>query len=242
MRNQVKIMDIPIDKVSIEEALDRVKGFLIEDTLHVIYTPNPEIVMAAQGDSVLKEAIEGADLVIPDGIGLIYASKIMKTGLTQRVTGIDLMGEMLNLCNREKKSIYLLGGKPGVAQIACENILKKFPFIQIAGKQDGYFEEGEIPRIIQEINDSKADILFVALGAPKQEKWIYSNYDNLKVKIAMGVGGCVDIWAGTAKRAPLIYQKLGMEWFYRLLKEPSRYKRMMVLPKFMLKILLDKSH
>ncbi|MEW9121219.1 MAG: WecB/TagA/CpsF family glycosyltransferase [Thermotaleaceae bacterium] len=242
MRDQIKIMDIPIDKVNIEEALDRVKGFLIEDTLHVIYTPNPEIVMAAQGDSVLKEAIEGADLVIPDGIGLIYASKIMKTGLTQRVSGIDLMGEMLNLCNREKKSIYLLGGKPGVAQLACENILKKFPSIQVAGKQDGYFKEGELPRIIQEINDSKADILFVALGAPKQEKWIYSNYDKLKVKIAMGVGGCVDIWAGTAKRAPFIYQKLGMEWFYRLLKEPWRYRRMMVLPKFMLKILLDKSH
>ena len=233
-------MSVPIDAVNMSQAKAQVASFFQQENLQVIYTPNTEIVMEAQQDPMLLDAIKAANLVIPDGIGLIYASKILKKGLKERVTGVDLMGEILSYCNQQGKSIYILGGKPGVAQLAGENIQIKFPQIRIAGVNDGYFKETETEKIIEEINQSSVDILFVALGAPKQEKWIYQYRGKLKARIAMGVGGGVDIWAGTVKRAPKVYQKLGLEWFYRLLKEPWRYKRMLSLPKFMIKVLFSK--
>ena len=240
MVKRIEIMSVPIDAVNMAQAKAQVVSFFQQENLKVIYTPNTEIVMEAQRDPMLLDAIKAANLVIPDGIGLIYASRILKKGLRERVTGVDLMGEILSYCNQQGKSIYILGGKPGVAQLAGENIQIKFPQIRIAGINDGYFKETETEKIIEEINHSSADILFVALGAPKQEKWIYQYREKLKARIAMGVGGGVDIWAGTVKRAPKVYQKLGLEWFYRLLKEPWRYKRMLSLPKFMIKVLFSK--
>ncbi|AOT73232.1 N-acetylmannosaminyltransferase [Geosporobacter ferrireducens] len=238
--NRVEIMGVPIDAVDMPKAVDQAVAFFQQENLQVIYTPNTEIVMAAQQDPILLDAIKAANLVIPDGIGLIYASKILNKGLKERVTGVDLMGEVLSYCNQHGKSIYILGGKPGIAEVACKNIQIKFPEICISGFNDGYFQENETAAVIEKINQSNVDILFVGLGAPKQEKWIFQYRDKLKAKIAMGVGGGVDIWAGTVKRAPEVYQKLGLEWFYRLLKEPWRYKRMMSLPKFMIKVLFSK--
>jgi N-acetylglucosaminyldiphosphoundecaprenol N-acetyl-beta-D-mannosaminyltransferase len=158
----------------------------------------------------------------------------------ERVTGVDLMFRILDYCHQQGKSIFIFGGKPGVADEAGRNINRKFPNIKIVGSRDGYFKTEEEKGIVDQINGSGPDVLFVALGAPKQEKWIDQYKDQLNVRIAMGVGGSVDIWAGTAKRAPEIYQKLGLEWFYRLIKEPWRYKRMLVLPKFMLQVLFSK--
>lgn len=240
MRKQVRIMGVPVDQVTLHGAYDSFQGFIDGSDCRIIVTPNTEIVMEAQNDPSLLNVIEDADLVVPDGIGLIYASKIQGTGLTERVTGVDLMLKILEYCHQHQKQIFLLGGKPGVAAKASENIVKKFSNIKIAGVRDGYFNPEDVPDILEEINNSRADILFVALGAPKQEKWMHQYRNALKVKVAMGVGGSVDIWAGTVKRAPEIYQKLGLEWFYRLMKEPWRYKRMMALPKFMIKVLLSK--
>ncbi|PAB58760.1 WecB/TagA/CpsF family glycosyltransferase [Anaeromicrobium sediminis] len=240
MRNIARIMGVPVDKGSLVDATNRIKELLNKDGCSQVVTPNTEIVMSAQEDKELLKVIEEADLVIPDGIGLIYASKIKKKGLTERVTGVDLMAQILNYCNEEEKSIYLFGGKPNVANMAAENILKKFPNIKIAGTQDGYYKAEDEEKIIDSINEIKPDVLFTALGAPRQEKLIYKYKNILKVKLAAGVGGSVDIWAGTAKRAPEVYQKLGLEWFYRLMKEPWRYKRMLVLPKFMIKVILTK--
>lgn len=239
MRKQVRIMGVPIDQVTLEDACNVFQGFIEGNDCRIIVTPNTEIVMEAQKDASLLTVIEDADLVIPDGIGLIYASKIQKTGLTERVTGVDLMLKILNYCNQHQKRIFLFGGKPGVAAMAGENICNRFSNIKVVGVRDGYFKAEEEPEILEEINASGADILFVALGAPKQEKWMHEYRNAIKTKVAMGVGGGIDIWAGTAKRAPEIYQKLGLEWFYRLMKEPWRYKRMMALPKFMIKVLLS---
>jgi len=241
MRKITTIFGVPIDMVTLETAVDRFDVLFKKPDVSLIFTPNTEIVMKAKEDSQLKEALLGADMNIPDGIGLILASKIHKLGLKERVTGIDLMDRILNYCDNSKKSIYILGGKPGVAAKACANIKKKFTSIVIKGHCHGYFTEKDEIGIIDEINKLKPDILFVALGAPRQEKWIYKNRKLLDVKVAMGVGGSVDVWAGTVKRAPVIYQKLGLEWFYRLLKEPLRYKRMMALPKFMLKVIFSKN-
>jgi N-acetylglucosaminyldiphosphoundecaprenol N-acetyl-beta-D-mannosaminyltransferase len=240
MRKQVTIMDVPVDRVTLQGAYDIFQGLMEACDCNIIVTPNTEIVMEAQKDPTLLKVIEDADLVIPDGIGLIYASKIQGTGLTERVTGVDLMLKVLEYCHLHHKRIFLLGGKPGVAEKAGENIVTRFSNVKIAGVRDGYFKIEDDPSIIEEINTSGADILFTALGAPKQEKWMDQYRNALNVKVAMGVGGSVDIWAGTVERAPEIYQKLGLEWFYRLMKEPWRYKRMMVLPKFMIKVLLSR--
>lgn len=151
------------------------------------------------------------------------------------------MDKILKYCNSTKKSIYLFGGKPDVAKEACENIEIEYPNIKIAGFSDGYYKDkDEELKIIDKINEVKPDILFVALGAPKQEKWIYEYRKILNTKVAMGVGGSVDVWAGKVKRAPEVFSKLGLEWLYRLIKEPSRIGRMMSLPKFLFKILLSK--
>src|SRR5699024_1456336 len=190
-------------------------------------------------DERLKKLINKGSLVIPDGIGLIYAAKIKKRPLPQRVTGFDLSINMIELANKKKLSIYLLGGKPGVSEEAAKNIVKKYPNVKIAGYQHGYFKEEK--EIISKINESNPDILFVGLGFPKQEVWIDTNKGKLNSKVVIGNGGTMDILAGKVKRAPEIYQKLGLEWFYRLLKEPSRIKRQIVIPKFILQVIFSKN-
>lgn len=240
MRKKVEILKVPIDLVSSKEALEKLKTFLEEPNFKKVYTPNPEIVMLAQEDEELLRIIREADLVLADGIGLLIASKIKGLGLKERVTGIDTMDKLLNYSGEKGKSIYLLGGKPAVAEVACRNIEKRYKGIKIAGFYHGYFQEEDEERIIDNINEAKPDILFVALGAPKQEKWIDKHKDNLNCRLAMGVGGGVDIYAGTAKRAPVIFQRLGLEWFYRLMKEPWRIKRMMSLPRFLIDVILKK--
>ncbi|QXM07427.1 WecB/TagA/CpsF family glycosyltransferase [Crassaminicella indica] len=233
-------MGVCIDQGNLEDAYNRCIEFINTKGCKMIITPNTEIIMRAQKDSKLFQIINKADLVIPDGIGLIYASKIQGKGLKERVTGVDLMYKILEYCNENKKSIYILGGKPEVAEKACKNIKNKLPGVEIKGCHDGYFKEEEEINIIENINRLNPDILFVALGVPKQEIFMDKYKEMLSARIVMGVGGSVDVWAGTVKRAPKIYQKLGLEWFYRLLKEPWRYKRMMVLPKFMIKVLFQK--
>lgn len=239
-KKPVKILGIRIDNVTLDEAYSRFLGFMDASSCKMIFTPNTEIVMMAQEDQELKNILFDADLVVPDGIGLVYASKIHNLGLTERVTGIDTMERMLKYANNAKKSIFILGGKPGVADKAVEKIKETFPSLTVAGVRDGYFKPEDEQKIIDHINELKPDILFVALGAPKQEKWIYKYRKILNTKVAMGVGGSVDVWAGTAKRAPKIFQNLHLEWFYRLCKEPTRIGRMMSLPQFMLKVVLSK--
>lgn len=238
--NTVKIFGVKFDKLSSEGAYNKFLTFMSrdEERTHMIFTPNTEIIMKAQEDLEFMNILVEGDLVIPDGIGVIIASKIHHLGLIERIPGIELMTRMLEYCNLSGKSIYLLGGKPGVSEKAAINIQIKYPNLVVKGHRDGYFTDKDSPRILDDINEVKPDILFVALGAPKQEKWIYKNRKLLNTKVAMGVGGAVDVFAGTAKRAPVFFQKTGLEWLYRLLLQPSRVGRMMVLPKFLIKIFL----
>lgn len=236
----VKILGVRIDKLNADEAYNKFLCLFKQDSFSAVYTPNPEIIMLAQEDHELKEALLDADLVIPDGIGVIYASRIHKLGLEERLPGIEFMDRMLKFCNNTNGSIFILGGKPGVAQKACDNISDKYPNIVVKGAHDGYFSAEDELKVVDKINEVKPDILFVALGCPKQEKWIYSHRKILNTKIAMGVGGSVDVWAGVAKRAPKIFIDLNIEWLYRLLREPHRIGRMMSLPKFLIKVLLSR--
>lgn len=237
---EVKILGVKIHKVTMSEAFNVFLNLLNQNTCQTIFTPNTEIVMAAQEDKELKTILAQGDLVIPDGIGLIYASNIHNLGLEERVPGVELMDKMLKFCHTTKKTVFILGGKPGVADRAAENILSEYPNIKVKGTQDGYFSEDDELKVIDKINDVRPDVLFVALGAPKQEKWIYKHKKILNVKVAMGVGGGVDIWAGTAKRAPKVFIDMHLEWFYRLVMNPSRFGRMLSIPKFLIKVMIDK--
>lgn len=232
MRDTVEIVGINIDKVTFEEAEDRLLDFLHQDELKMVFTPNSEFMVDAVKDPGFGDVLNSGDLVIPDGIGVVISSKFYGTPLKEKVPGCELMGRLIEIAYAEMKSIYFVGGKEGVAEEASERLKEKYPGINIAGFHHGYFDEDEEKKIINDIIDKKPDIIFVALGAPRQEKWIYENRQKFGAKIAMGVGGSLDIIAGKAKRAPEFYQKAGLEWLYRLMKEPKRIFRMLKLPKF----------
>lgn len=237
----VKIFGVRFDKMTMDEAFHKFVSFVGAEQTQMIFTPNSEIVMKAQEDVEFLNVLNSGHLVIPDGIGVILASKIHRLGLSERIPGIEMMGRMLAYCHRTERSVYLFGGQPGVAEKAAERIKATYPNIQIKGVASGYYDASEASKILDDINEKKPDILFVALGAPKQEKWIYQNEKLLNVSVAMGVGGALDVWAGNVKRAPKLFCKMGLEWFYRLMVQPSRFFRMLVLPKFMFKVLLTRN-
>lgn len=247
--DSIKIFGVKISNISFEEAVEEVKKYLKGDKLRTIYTPNPEIVMGAKDDENLRKLINSGDMVTADGIGLIYAGKIKKRPLKERVTGYDLSLKLLEIGNENSYSIYLLGGKEGIAKKAGENIKKDYPNINIAGYHHGYFKGShngyenheEEKHIVSEINTVNPDIIFVGLGFPNQEKWINANKDKIKGKVIIGNGGVMDILSGNLNPAPDIYRKIGLEWLYRLVKEPSRIKRQIVIPKFMLKVIFSKN-
>jgi len=238
MNNKIDILGVQIDSVNLLEAERKVLEFLKEDKSHMIFTPNSEIIMMAQNDPYLMEVLNSADMLIADGIGVVYASRVLGKPIPERVAGFDLASNLIPKLADMNYSLYIFGGAPGVAEAAKEKLESKNPGLRIVGIHDGYFDAQKEKEIIHDINEKKPDVLFVCLGAPKQEKWIFENRDKLKAKVCMGIGGSVDVFAGKTKRAPLLFQKMGLEWFYRLLKEPWRYKRMLALPKFAITVLL----
>lgn len=239
MDETVLIMDVPINKVTMEEAANKVVGYLEGEGTHTVFTPNPEIIMEAQKDEEFMQILKEADLVVADGIGVVLASKILKVDkLPERVGGFDLMQKVLGKIKDKDIRVYFLGGKPGVAQVAAKNMRKKYPGITIVGARDGYFTKEDEPELMKEIKDLEVDLLMAGLGAPRQEKWLYNHKDELGIKVGVGVGGSLDVMAGTVKRAPKAFQKLGLEWFYRLISNPKRAKRMINLPIFGMKVVL----
>ncbi|MGB9838955.1 WecB/TagA/CpsF family glycosyltransferase [Thermovenabulum sp.] len=237
MRDIINILNVPFDNITYEEALKKAESFIKEKKAAGIVTPNAEIVISANKDQKLYDAICSADISLPDGIGVYLASRILKTPLKQRTTGFDFMLELLKLADKKGYSVYFLGGKPGVANEALANVKKNFPGLVPSGAHHGYFSGSEESIIIEEINKKSPHMVFVGMGAPKQELFISRNKGKVNCGFLMGVGGSLDVLSGRTKRAPLIMQKLGLEWFYRLIKEPYRAKRMTALPLFLLRVI-----
>lgn len=237
MSQKVNILGVNVDMVNINDAADRIMQFFEEDKLHKVYTPNSEIIMNAYKDKEFCALLNDAELLTADGIGVVYASKILKKPIAERAAGYDIACEVLDRIKGTERSVYLFGSKPGVAEQAREKLTEKYPGLRVAGTHNGYFKPEDEPAIVEEINATGADLLFVCLGAPKQEQWLARNGKDLKVRVAMGIGGSLDVFAGTAERAPEFYCKHGLEWLYRLKKEPWRAKRMLALPKFGLTVL-----
>lgn len=227
----ISVLGIKVDSVTMSEAVSKALS-LIDGTPHSIFTPNPEIIMAANDDPELFKALNEASLVLPDGIGVVIASKILKNPLPERVAGFDFC------CNLMKtgKSFYFFGSKPGIAQTAAEKMKKQG--VNVVGWRHGYFDDDS--EIIDDINEKKPDVVMVCLGLGKQEKWIYKNMHRLNTSLLIGAGGSLDVLADAVKRAPKMWQKLNIEWLYRVIKQPSRLPRIMVLPKFLIKVVTGK--
>lgn len=232
--DRISIHGVNIHNITMREAVEKIKEWIDGNSIHAVYTPNAEIIMQAQRNPELKSILNDADLLIPDGAGVVLASRILKTPLKSKVSGIDLAKNLFETFSGKNVGFYILGGRPGVAEIAAVNIMEKYGKVKIKGYHNGYFNPEEEGHIIDLINESGADILLVGLGAPKQEFWIHRNMYRLSCKVCIGVGGSIDIFAGTASLAPEIIRKMGFEWLYRLIREPRRYKRMMDLPRFII--------
>lgn len=227
---KLDVMGIQFDNVTMGEAIAKADVLLKEDRCHYCITPNAEIAYDAMHNPELLDIINHADLVLPDGAGVVLGAKILKTPLKGKVAGVDFADQLLHLLANEGKSVYLLGSKPGIAELARDKMLEKHPGLTVAGLADGYFQDEQ--EVINRINLCHPDVLFVCLGAPKQEQFMARHQKELQVRLMIGLGGTLDSFAGTVKRAPKWMIKLQMEWLYRLIKEPRRFKRMLRLPKF----------
>jgi N-acetylglucosaminyldiphosphoundecaprenol N-acetyl-beta-D-mannosaminyltransferase len=228
-----EILGIAFDDLTREEAVQRGRALLAENRFHYVVTPNPEFILASEQDEEFRAILNEADLVLPDGIGVVYAAKILGTPLKERVAGIEFAADMLACLNEQGGRLYLLGAKPGVAEQAGRNIVAQYPNIVLCGTQDGYFKDEEA--VLLRVSQAQPDLLFVCLGAPKQEKWMYRWGIHTGARLAIGLGGALDVFAGNVERAPESWRKLGLEWAYRLKKEPSRIGRMAKLPLVLVK-------
>lgn len=232
----VRILGKPLHLIDTKQAKEYLQQEILQGEKQFVIAQNPEKVMKSLQDEELASIIENkATLLIADGVGLVIAGKILGLPPISRVTGVGLFEEMIKVANQEHKRIFLYGAKREVIEQAGEILQSCYPKLQLVGTQDGYIQDME--KLIQSIEDAKPDYLFVALGSPRQEKWIAKHLDQLPVQLVMGVGGTFDVLTGNVERAPVWMQRIGLEWFHRLLKQPSRAMRMTNLPKFLWQVI-----
>ena len=232
MISTIDILSIPIWNVTMEEARNLAFKCIDEGRAASIATANAEMVMRAQTDRELAHILQHADLVVPDGAGVLWAAEQQGKKFKERVTGVDLACSLLQEAAARQTAVYLFGGAPGIAEQAAANVQQQLGSLNIVGTHSGFFSADEEQGIIEDIRSKETRILLVALGVPKQEKWISEHLYELGPCVCMGVGGTFDGLAGKAGRAPKWMQDNRLEWLYRLLKEPTRFKRMLALPKF----------
>jgi N-acetylglucosaminyldiphosphoundecaprenol N-acetyl-beta-D-mannosaminyltransferase len=238
--SSVTILGTKVDPVGREAALDRVLGMLQGTGQHTVYPVNPEMIMHAQNDAQFREALNRASLGTADGVGIVLAAKVLGLPIQERVAGIDLALSIVEKAAVQEMPLFLLGAAEGVAEQVAQTLTVRFPGLRVAGTYAGSPHEREEESICGRIRDSKAEILLVAYGAPRQELWIHRNIAKTGVRVAMAVGGSFDLIAGRRKRAPTIMQNLGIEWVYRLIQEPWRWKRMLALPRFAVAVVRER--
>ena len=229
---RIELLGARIDALRMSEVEERIADFIRAGSPRQVITLNPEILYRAQQEPALLDLINGAALVTADGVGIVWAARLAGKLLPERVTGIDLMLRLAPRATREGWRIFLLGGAPGVAEEAAVRLKRQHPRLVIAGTHHGYFREDEEAEVVELIRRARPHLLFAGMGAPKQEQFIARNLKKLAVPEAMGVGGSFDVLAGRVKRAPRWLQRLHLEWLGRLFREPRRWRRMLILPRF----------
>ena len=235
---RINVLGVGFDNVTMDEALDRGMELLRSPGVHYVVTPNPEIVELCRENLAARQAVNEADLVLPDGIGVVKGARMLGTPLKEKVPGIEFASGLMERMAREGMSLYLLGAKPGVAELAGKRLAERYPGLRIAGTRDGYFQE-DAP-VVQDIRESGADCVFVCLGAPKQELWMAKHGEAAGARLLCGLGGSLDVFAGVVERAPKVWSDHGLEWFYRLCKDPRRARRMVKLPLFLVHVEREK--
>ena len=235
---QVEILGVNVNSLTMAQAVEAVQQFIAEKKVALVATANAEMLMRATQDEELKDILNQADLVVPDGAGTVWAAGHLGEPMPERVAGFDLAQELMREAPSRGDRVYFFGSAPGVADKAKAEEL--YPGIQVVGVRNGFFSEADEPQIIADIRAAKPDILLAALGVPKQEKWLKKHMQELQVPVSIGVGGTLDVMAGVMERAPLWMQKAKLEWLFRGLKQPSRAGRLLALPKFVLKVVASK--
>ncbi len=231
-RSQVDILGIRVDNVTYDEALLRVQGFIRNGRPHQVVTVNPEFIVTARRDPEFAQILNQADLALPDGQGLLWASRMLGTPVVERVTGVDALVKIAALSEKKGYRLYFLGAAEGVAEAAARELRRSYPELQVVGTCAGSPAREDEKLIVDLIKQADPHILFVAYGAPEQEKWIARNMLRMQLPLAMGVGGALDFISGQAKRAPRWVQRLGLEWLHRLYRQPWRWRRMLALARF----------
>lgn len=237
------VLNIWTDAVTMDEALAKVSYFVEQgDRPYTIFATNPEKNFSVPADPFLYECFRKADLLLPDGIGMVLGARILHGVKFSRVPGCEFMQEICALSAKRGYKVFIYGAKEVVNLNACESLKSRLPGLQIVGRCNGYLGDDKMDELITRINESGAEILFLALGSPKQEKWYSTHHNKFKnIRVCQCIGGTLDVIAGNVKRAPAIFCKLGLEWLYRLVVEPKRWRRQLVLPVFALKVFLEKA-
>jgi len=235
---KINLLGAQIDPLTLEQFAEKIALSVEKKLSCFVVTLNPELLYRAQYEKYLLAMINRADLVTADGIGIVWACRTTGRPVPQRVTGIDLMMRLLELAAEKRWRVFLLGSAPGVAEAAAQRAVKLFPGLRVAGTLHGYFSDHENDEVVSKIKCASPDLIFVALGSPRQERWIDENFNSFGMPVAMGVGGSLDVLSGNIQRVPEWFMRRNLEWLGRLLREPSRWKRMLVLPKFMILVLI----
>jgi N-acetylglucosaminyldiphosphoundecaprenol N-acetyl-beta-D-mannosaminyltransferase len=233
----VRVLDVPISRVTNEEALALLKEFVRSDAPHVVVTADAAAVVTAAADPEFRAVVHGADLVTPDSAGMLWAARRLGSPLPERVSGVDLVDQLCRLAGKHGWSVFFYGAAPGVAEAAAARLQERCPGMRIAGTAHGFLSETEQIALEERIREAKPDLLFVAMGIPRQEKWIWKRKEALGVPVAMGVGGSFDVFAGRVTRAPVWMQRHSLEWLYRLCKNPRKISKVASLPRFVLLVL-----
>ena len=237
---RVDVLGVGFDNLTLDEAVARGMELVCGEGTQYVVTPNPEIVEVCRENPAARDAVNGADLVLPDGVGVVKGAAMLGTPLKEKTPGIEFAAGLMGKMAQQGKSLYLLGAKPGVAELAGQRLTQRYPGLRIAGTHDGYFKEDG--PVVEAIRQSGADVVFVCLGAPKQELWMAKNGSATGAHLLCGLGGSLDVFAGVVARAPKFWSDHGLEWFYRLCKEPRRIGRMMKLPLFLVHVKQEKRH
>lgn len=239
-KQKITVLNVKFDNLTMKEFIAVFSARIEQNKKTFVVTANPEIVMHANADREFMGILRTVDYITPDGIGIVKGAQLLKTPLKERVAGYDMMLELFKEADRRQKRVYLLGAKQEVVETAVKKIQEEYPGLVLAGYHNGYFDLSD-ERMLEKVAAEKPDIVFVALGFPRQEQWIRQYFEKAAKGLVIGVGGSFDVYSGAIKRAPKFFREYNLEWFYRLLQDPGRFRRMLMLPKFLIEVYKEKA-